>query len=113
MRASSYGDGRASGVGTMDTMTVPAAVRSKVGQDASEGLLDMFAAYHQFATDRFERRLTQETAALRVEFRDGLAALRIETANLRGELRTEMGVLRSDLMKWAFLLWVGQFAALV
>ena len=74
----------------METVTVPASLRNKIGYDASEGLLEMFAAYHQFATDRYERRLAEETARVRVDI-----------ANLR-----------ADLMKWTFLLWVGQFAAL-
>jgi hypothetical protein len=69
--------------------------------------------------DRFERRLTEETSKLRIEM-----------AALRSDLRQEMGALRSDLrqemtggfaslrealvdqrfeiLKWAFLFWVGQ-----
>ena len=45
------------------------------------------------ATERFERRLTEEIAGLRV-------ALVREIYDLKG-----------DMLKWTFLFWVGQFAA--
>jgi hypothetical protein len=60
----------------------------------------MFGLSHQMATDRFERRLTEELAALRLEMHQGFAALRQEDATTRVEL-----------LKWAFLFWVGQVAA--
>jgi hypothetical protein len=86
----------------MDTVTVPAPLRNRIGEGASEALVDMFAAYHQFATDRFERRLAEMDGALRVEMERIRADVRCESANVKG-----------DLMKWTLLLWVGQFAALV
>ncbi len=86
----------------MDTLTVPAPLRHKIGPDASEGLVDMFAAYHQFSTDRYERRLTEETAAIRIELHQGLAGIRVEIARTR-----------ADLMKWSLLMWIGQFAAIL
>jgi hypothetical protein len=61
----------------------------------------MFAAYQEFSTDRYERRLNAEIAGLRLELHDGL-----------GGIRHEMMHIRADLMKWTFLLWLGQFAAL-
>lgn len=89
------------------------------------------------ATDRFERRLSEEAAKLRVEmgaFRDELRgeihALRIGMQDLRTDmngLRNEMHGLRvelradlkaaiadtrSELLKWSFLFWVGQVAAI-
>jgi len=61
----------------------------------------MFAAHQEFSTDRYERRLNQEIAGLRLEMHQGLAAL-----------RQEMIGVKADLMKWTLLLWLGQFAAL-
>jgi hypothetical protein len=86
----------------METIVVPAPLRNRIGEGASEGLGDMFAAYHQFATDRFERRLAQEFGALRVEME-----------RMRGDLRADMAAMKGDLMKWTLLLWVSQFAALL
>src|SRR5262245_27190216 len=61
----------------------------------------MFAAYQEFATDRYERRLNQDIAGLRLELHDGLAGIRQELSHTR-----------ADLMKWTLLLWLSQFAAL-
>jgi len=61
----------------------------------------MFSLYHRIATDRFERRLTEEMSALRLEMHQGFAALRQENATTRVEL-----------LKWSFLFWIGQVAAI-
>jgi hypothetical protein len=45
------------------------------------------------AAERYERRLSEEIAGLRVA------------------LTREIYDLRAEVLKWAFLLWVGQFAA--
>ncbi len=84
------------------------------------------------ATDRFERRLSEEAANLRA----GDSAIQLEIANLRVEMceqdaatRLEIAKLRLDmseqfadsrvhtearhreLLKWALVFWVGQAAA--
>lgn len=72
--------------------------------------------------DRFERRLMEENSKLRIEMAQGFAALRQEMAAgfaaLRQEiaantsaLRQEMAEQRFEILKWAFLFWVGQFFA--
>src|SRR6478752_1865596 len=85
----------------MEHLMVPMAVRAKLGESGSEGLVDMFSAYQQFSTDRYETRLIQMETSLRLEFRDGLAAIRVELAQTR-----------ADVIKWTLLMWIGQFAAL-
>ena len=59
-----------------------------------EGLIDMFGVAHERAVDSFERRLTEETTKLRVDMKVGFADLKV------------------DLLKWSFLFWLGQFAAI-
>jgi len=86
--------------------------------------------------DRFERRLVEETSKLRVEMANGFAEislLRQEMSGLATSLRSDLAVLASalrqemaagtaalrqemadqkfDILKWAFLFWVGQFFA--
>ncbi len=73
----------------MDTLRVPAPVRNKIGIDATDGLVMMFAEAHRLATESFERRLGTEMA----------------------KLRLEMAELRFELLKWSFLFWIGQLAA--
>jgi hypothetical protein len=57
------------------------------------------------ASDRFERRLTDEISTLRDEMRntlnEGLTSVRQELATTRVET-----------LKWSFVFWVGQVAAM-
>ena len=91
---------------------VPAVVRTRLGDDATFGLVELLDAERKdwseqvlmTATDRFERRLTQEIGLLRHEFhtslQEGLAAIRAELATARVET-----------LRWSFVFWIGQVAA--
>jgi hypothetical protein len=74
----------------MNNLRVPAALRRKLDDDASDGLLTMFAEAHRIAVDGFERRLDLQTE--RVDRR--------------------LAELRADLLKWSFLFWISQLAAI-
>jgi len=63
-----------------------------------------------FAAVRGEMRA--ESAALRREMSEGLAAVRVEMAQGATVIRQEMAALRFDILKWAFLFWIGQFFAM-
>jgi len=70
----------------------------------------------QMAEDRFERRLNEETGALRhemasmrQEMREGFAGLRIEMAGMR----TDMAESKADIFKWMFAFWTGQCFAIL
>jgi hypothetical protein len=56
------------------------------------------------ASDRFERRLVQELCTMRTDIsktlNDQLTAIRQETA-----------VARLEMLKWSFVFWIGQVAA--
>jgi hypothetical protein len=92
---------------------VPATLRTKLGDDATFGLIELLDSERKdwsdhvmtTATDRFERRLTQEIAPLRQDFhtalQGGLAAIRAELATTRVEL-----------LRWSFVFWIGQVAAI-
>ncbi len=79
----------------MDTITVPAPVRERLGNPGSDGLLMMFADAHRIATESFERRLAEELSKFRLEMVE------------------RIGDLRFDLLKWSFLFWIGQVAVLI
>ena len=77
---------------------VPPALAIRLGHDAARELSDLLESGHQdwservltIVTERFERRLIDETAKLRVELaRD-----------------------RFEVVKWMFLFWLGQIAAM-
>ena len=57
------------------------------------------------AADRFERRLTEESGALRLD----MASLRSDVRMEIGTLRTDMEKMNSSLVRWMFLFWIGQF----
>lgn len=81
--------GRHRGV-CVEVLRVPAPVRERLGETGSNGLVTMFAEAHKIATESFERRLAEETAKLRLDI-----------ANMKFEL-----------VKWNFLFWIGQLAAM-
>jgi hypothetical protein len=93
---------------------VSAALRESLGHEATEELLDFVQAGQRgwteqvlsVATERFERRLTQEIAALRVEF------MRELHAGL-ATVRQEIAAVRVELIRWSFVFWLGQIAAMV
>ena len=84
----------------MRTTSVPPPLRERLGHEATLGLLEFGRSEHSawsehmlsLSVERFERRLAEELAGLRValvrEIHDG----RVET------------------IKWAFLFWAGQVA---
>ena len=102
----------------MSTPVVPHAIRAKIGDDASEGLADMFVA----AETQSEKRMTQAICQLRVDMHDGFARLRVEmreeSAKLRVEiheesakLRQEIAQSRVEILKWMIVLWIGNLSA--
>jgi hypothetical protein len=127
----------------MRSAAVPVALAERLGESGSAALAEMFDANNRACADavmtqsaeRFERRLVEETSKLRVEMAQMGALLRQEMAELRGSLRQEMAELRGslrqeivelrgdlrediaagrfELLKWAFLFWVGQVVSVV
>lgn len=138
----------------MDTNDVPMALRHRLGEPATAGLVELLDGTKREWTadviaivgERFERRLVAETSALRVEMAQGFASARVETAEglafLRREMaeglasvrrdmaeglasvrqdmaeglasvRQDMAQQRVELLKWAFVFWMGQFVAMV
>jgi hypothetical protein len=67
------------------------------------------------AAERFERRLAEEGALLRVAMAKEFSALRTEMAkelaNVRVDMARDLAATRVVLLKWSFLFWIGQFAA--
>lgn len=92
---------------------VPTALRTRLGDDATFGLIELLDSDRKewsehvlsVASDRFGKRLTEEISALRDEIRvslhDGLTSVRQEIATTRVEM-----------LKWSFVFWIGQVAAM-
>ncbi len=73
----------------MKSMPVPEPLRERLTTSACEGLVEMLADAHSLAAESFERRLGEEV----------------------GKLRLDIADLRFEILKWSFLLWIGQVAA--
>ena len=69
---------------------IPRAVGEKLGPEASEGLDMMFADAYTLANESFERRLEIET----------------------GKLQLAIANLRFEMVKWMFLFWAMELAAI-
>ena len=85
----------------MEALMVPASIRRKLGDEAAEGLVEMFGLYHQLTSERFERRLAEEVSGLRLEMHQGFAAI-----------RQEISLGHVAWLRWSFVFWIGQVAAL-
>ncbi len=78
----------------MNTLLVPAPLRERLGDAGSDGLVMMFAEANRIATERLERTVRE------VEER------------FDQRLNQKIADLRFDLLKWNFLFWVTQLAAI-
>ena len=98
-------------------------LRGKLGDDAMSGLETLLDdAGRQWKDDvlaitgeRFERRLSEEIGALRLDIAKEFAAVRVDMAKEFAAVRVEMATLsastHADILKWSFLFWIGQVAA--
>jgi molecular chaperone GrpE (heat shock protein) len=116
----------------MPITIVPKPLRDKLGEEATESLVELINQADERAKqdvitlveEKFERRLVEEMAKLRSELMEYIGAshgelktdvadLRAEIANLRSELKTDMANLRADVIRWMFIFWIGQFGAIM
>jgi hypothetical protein len=114
----------------MHMVRLPQPLREQLGHDGGAALLEVLAETRKDWTadvlgmtrEWFERRLVEETSKVRVEMAHGFAALREDMAKGFADVRQEMAAgnaalrqeiadQRFDILKWAFLFWVGQFFA--
>jgi len=126
----------------MQATAVSPALRERLGDEGTLGLLDMFEQAGRewkddvlaSASDRFARTLAEETGKLRVVIAEETGKLRAEiaaetgklrvlmadeTGKLRvliaeetGKLRGQIAEQRAELLKWSFIFWAGQVAAM-
>jgi len=81
------------------------------GRNAAGALLRMTDSDNDvivIVTERFERRLTEESSGLRVEMARGFGDVRTQIAQLRAEMIDR----NADLLKWGLVFGVSQTAAI-
>ncbi|WP_420267051.1 LA_3696 family protein [Candidatus Magnetominusculus dajiuhuensis] len=91
----------------MSVITIPRVLREKLGEDATEALVEVF------------NKVEPDTAKIKAELSKELvtkADLFEESGKLRLEiekLRVEVANVKADIIKWMFLFWIGQTAVTV
>jgi hypothetical protein len=98
---------------------VPPALQARLGAEGTTSLLELFETARQewtvdvttAAVERFERRLTEEGAELRIAIAQSEACLRKEIGDLGTSFRKDVSDLRVELLKWSFAFWIGQVIA--
>ena len=81
---------------------IPAALRAHLGDDATFGLIELLETERKdwsqqvvsMVADRFERRLAEELS------------------RFREQITQELVTTRVDMLKWSFVFWIGQVAAM-
>ena len=108
----------------MSIVQVPDALAKRLGDEGSDGLVALLEASREdwaesvltAAVDRFEYRLTTEMSTLRFDVARELSGLRQdvirEIAAVRQDFTRDLSGVRVELLKWSFLFWVGQVAAM-
>ncbi len=115
----------------MSIITIPKPLRDKLGDDGTEGLIEVLNRQEEHtkdsvietAADRFERRLTEVRTGLDNRITEVEASLnnRITEVETRLDkriteeaagLRVEIQKSKSDTIKWMFVFYIGQVAAL-
>jgi hypothetical protein len=98
----------------MGIISIPKALREKLGDDGSEALVDVLNKQGEenkqsvidIAEQRFETKLTKETSSLRSDFETKLAK---EISSVREDVQKT----RADLIRWMFIFWVGQIGVII
>lgn len=100
--------------------TIPKPLRDKLGEDASESLVEFINEATRdareniilLAEERFEGKLTTEASRLRTDLdkriTEEVAKLRVEM----GALRTDIASSKAEIIKWIFLFWIGQLVVI-
>ena len=94
----------------MAVVTVKKPLREKLGDDGAEALVELINEAQKetqnnvikFVEEKFEKRLSEE-----------LAKVKVEIAEVKTELIERIEKKHSDTVKWMFIFWVGQIGAIL
>ena len=112
----------------MPIITVPKALREKLGDDGADALVDLVNQSNQqqkedvlaFVEEKFERRLSEEIGKANQRITDEIADVKnmiaeqnVEIQQTRTELIDRIEKSRADIIKWVFIFWVGQVGVIL
>lgn len=91
----------------------PFVLRDRIGDEGVAALMAVQKEWKEdvltTATDRFERRLVDECAKLRIE----MAGLRVDLKGSETTLSQAIAASRTEILRWSFAFWIGQVVAIV
>ncbi len=76
-------------------------LRGKLGDAASDGVVMMCAEAYRIGTEQLDRRIAEVSAKFDWKLHEEMSKLRLE-----------MAAMKFDLLKWNFVCWIGQLAAM-
>jgi hypothetical protein len=96
----------------MMTRRIPPALRGRLEDEATFGLVELLDSERKdwsehvlsVASDRFERRLAQELGAFKSDVSKTLN-------DVAAGIRQDTAAARLEMLKWSFVFWIGQVAA--
>ncbi|MBI3048860.1 MAG: hypothetical protein HYY76_11195 [Acidobacteria bacterium] len=97
---------------SMETLLVPPPVRDKLGDAGSDGLVNMFAEAHRIGVELLDRRFAESNERLDRRMGEISASFERRLGEETSKLRLEMASLKFEILKWNFLFWIGQLAAM-
>src|SRR5206468_357910 len=90
-------------------------LRDKLGPEGTQDLGDAFEEAQtdmlRMAAERFDSRLASVECHLRQDMTRMETGLHVALAEGLAKIRTEMSELRTDVLRWSFVFWIGQFTA--
>ena len=104
----------------MGIITIPKVLRDKLGEEGTDAFAGVIKEIDfdarkdaiALAEERFERRLTEETGKINQRISDETGKLDQKITEECGKLRVEIEKSKSDIIKWAFVFWIGQIGVL-
>ena len=92
-------------------------LRVRLGPEACEDLTHALEEVEHemltLTTDRLDGRLVAVAAELRAEIARADSQLRVTIADGFASVRRDIANMQAEVLRWAFLFWLGQFAAMV
>jgi len=105
----------------MAVVTVKKPLREKLGDDGAEALIELINEAQKetqnnvikFVEEKFEKRLSEELAKVRIELTERIEGVRTELKSEIEALKTNDEKVKSELIRWMFIFWVGQIGAIL
>ena len=105
----------------MAVVTVKKPLREKLGDDGAEALVELINEAQKetqnnvikFVEEKFEKRLSEELAKVRIELTERIEGVRTELKSEIEALKTNDEKVKSELIRWMFIFWVGQIGAIL